>query len=121
MPVVLATELKNQFIKGDAEGYASQNLFFSAHHSLFICHSSQPQEKKKRVFRKQCNKKKKKGRGPGYTDAGAGSGWATRRTTPWSLPLLDVQLLKRPLFNLNGAKMLRQDGKTSQAVALELT
>lgn len=87
---------------------------------LSVIHLSR-RRKKKRVFRKQCNKKKKKGRGPGYTDAGAGSGWATRRTTPWSLPLLDVQLLKRPLFNLNGAKMLRQDGKTSQAVALELT
>lgn len=46
MPVVLATELKNQFIKGDAKGYMTQNLFFSAHHSLFVCHSSQPQKKK---------------------------------------------------------------------------
>lgn len=70
MPVVLATELKNQFIKGDAKGYVSQNLFFSAHHSLFVCHSSQPQgKKKKRVFRKQCKKEK----GPGNKDARTGS------------------------------------------------
>lgn len=74
MPVVLATELKNQFIKGDAKGYVSQNLFFSAHHSLFVCHSSQPQRKKKTqgkkpVFRKQCKKKK----GPGNKDARTGS------------------------------------------------
>lgn len=60
MPVVLATELKNQFIKGDAKGYVSQNLFFSAHHSLFVCHSSQPQGKKKNEFSEN-NAKKKKG------------------------------------------------------------
>lgn len=62
MPVVLATELKNQFIKGDAKGYVSQNLFFSAHHSLFVCHSSQPQGKKKKKktsFQKTMQKEKK--------------------------------------------------------------
>ena len=63
MPVVLATELKNQFIKGDAKGYVSQNLFFSAHHSLFVCHSSQTQEKSKKKknasFKKTMQKKKK--------------------------------------------------------------
>lgn len=67
MPVVLATELKNQFIKGDAKGYVSQNLFFSAHHSLFVCHSSQPQRKKtqekKTSFQKTMQKKKQNKKG----------------------------------------------------------
>lgn len=59
MPVVLATELKNQFIKGDAKGYVSQNLFFSAHHSLFVCHSSQPQEEKKEFLENNAQKKER--------------------------------------------------------------
>ncbi len=42
MPVVLATELKNLFIKSDVKGCMTQN-FFSAHHGLFVCHSSGPQ------------------------------------------------------------------------------
>lgn len=73
MPVVLATELKNQFIKGDANGYMTQNLFFSAHHSLFVCHSSQPQGKKKEFSANNARKKERKERGPGNKDARAGS------------------------------------------------
>lgn len=42
MPVVLATELKKLFIKSDVKGCMTQS-FFSAHHSLFVCHSSGPQ------------------------------------------------------------------------------
>lgn len=75
MPVVLATELKNQFIKGDAKGYMTQNLFFSAHHSLFVCHSSQPQEKRKKKKDFSLKKKtmQKNESGPGNKDARAGS------------------------------------------------
>lgn len=42
MPVVLATELKKLFIKSDEKGCMTQS-FFTAHHSLFVCHSSGPQ------------------------------------------------------------------------------
>lgn len=75
MPVVLATELKNQFIKGDAKGYVSQNLFFLCT-PWFICLSFISATEKKESFQETMQKKKKKRerkRGPGNKDAPTGS------------------------------------------------